>query len=131
MAESRELMLSIDTLLSHVWMVRTFLKHSEEAAEDDELAEVHRDLYDYMLALGPALQNDSADDYLRMARKKLARLKRATEIFRTIQPEISNHTNFQMAARSLQAAVTQINQLLSGEPTPAPHSAAPNTSEAN
>ena len=42
----------IDLLLSHVWMVRTFLKHSEEAEEDDELQEVHRTLYDYMLALG-------------------------------------------------------------------------------
>ena len=29
----------IDRLLSHVWMVRTFLKHSEEAEEDDELRE--------------------------------------------------------------------------------------------
>ena len=27
----------IDKALSHVWMVRTFLKHSEEAEEDDEL----------------------------------------------------------------------------------------------
>ena len=27
----------LDELLSHVWMVRTFLKHSEEAEEDDEL----------------------------------------------------------------------------------------------
>jgi len=37
-----ELMKLIDTQLAHVWMVRAFLKHSEEAAEDDELAEVHR-----------------------------------------------------------------------------------------
>ena len=36
----------LDDLLSHVWMVRTFLKHSEEAEEDDELLEVHRGLYD-------------------------------------------------------------------------------------
>lgn len=112
MADSHALMLRIDTLLSHIWMVRTFLKHSEEAAEDDELAEVHRELYDYMLALGPALQSGSADDYLRMARKKLARLKRATSTFLEIQPEISSHTNFQMAARSLQAAVNQVADLL-------------------
>ena len=39
----------IDKLLSHVWMVRTFLKHSEEAEEDDELREVHRTLYDLSL----------------------------------------------------------------------------------
>ena len=45
-------MQAIDAQLAHVWMVRAFLKHSDEAQEDDELAEVHRDLYDYMLALG-------------------------------------------------------------------------------
>jgi hypothetical protein len=119
MADSHALMLRIDTLLSHIWMVRTFLKHSEEAAEDDELAEVHRELYDYMLALGPALQSGAAEDYLRMARKKLARLKCAASTFLEIQPEISSHTNFQMAARSLQAAVTQVTDLLALSPAAA------------
>ena len=47
----RDLMLAVDAQLAHVWMVRAFLKHSDEAQEDDELAEVHRELYDYMLAL--------------------------------------------------------------------------------
>ena len=37
-------------------MVRAFVKHSDEATEDDELASVHRDLYDYMLALGAPLK---------------------------------------------------------------------------
>ena len=41
----------IDLLLSHVWMIRAFLKHCEEAEEDDELRDVQRALYDYMLAL--------------------------------------------------------------------------------
>jgi hypothetical protein len=44
-----DLMHAIDRQLAHVWMVRAFIKHSEEAAEDEELAEVHRELYDYML----------------------------------------------------------------------------------
>lgn len=109
-----DLMRRVDTVLSHIWMVRTFLKHSEEAAEDDELAEVHRDLYDYMLALGGPLGANDAHEYLRMARKKLARLNRATQLFLEIQPEVSTHTNFQMAARSLQAAVAEVNILLSG-----------------
>jgi UDP-N-acetylmuramoylalanine-D-glutamate ligase len=93
-------------------MVRAFLKHSEEAAEDDELAEVHRELYDYMLALGGPLKEANADEYLRVARKKLTRLVRAAETFRQIQPEISQHTNFQMAAASLTAAVAEIRRLL-------------------
>ena len=54
--EAADKVKKIDELLSHVWMVRTFLKHSEEAEEDDELLEVHRTLYDYMLALGGPLQ---------------------------------------------------------------------------
>ncbi len=48
-------MQALDKQVAHVWMVRTFLKHSDEAAEDEELASVHRDLYDFMLALGPSL----------------------------------------------------------------------------
>jgi cob(I)alamin adenosyltransferase len=105
-------MQTIDTQLAHVWMVRAFLKHSDEAAEDDELAEVHRELYDYMLALGGPLKENNAAEYLRMAKKKLSRLKKARESFATIQPEISQHTNFQMAVQSLNAAVAEVVRLL-------------------
>ena len=107
-----EAMQLIDNQLSHVWMVRTFLKHSEEAEEDDELAEVHRTLYDYAHALGSASKAGDADAYLKQAKKKLSKLKQATELFLEIQPEISSHTNFQMAAQSLRAAVTEIGELL-------------------
>ena len=37
MSNAHDLMLQIDTILSHVWMVRTFLKHSDEAEDDEEL----------------------------------------------------------------------------------------------
>lgn len=93
-------------------MVRTFLKHSEEAEEDDELCEVHRVLYDYMLALGAPLRAGDADAYLKQAKKKFGKLKRATELFIDIQPEISTHTNFQMAAQSLTAAVAEIGRII-------------------
>ena len=106
-------MLEIDTLLSHVWMVRAFLKHSEEAEEDDELCEVHRALYDYMLALGGPLRENDEAAYIRQAKKKLTKLKKATELFIEIQPEVSSHTNFQMAAASLRSAVGQIEAVLS------------------
>ena len=112
MIELTQLMHAIDTQLSHVWMVRAFLKHSEEAAEDDELAGVHRELYDYMLALGGPLKAGNADEYLKLARKKLAKLRRATEQFVQIQPAVSQHTNFQMAAASLTAAVAEVGRLL-------------------
>lgn len=112
-----ETMQRLDTVLSHVWMVRTFLKHCEEAEEDDELRDVHRALYDYMLALGGPLNSGDAAAYLKQARKKLSKLRRATELFLEIQPEISSHTNFQMAARSLKAAVDEVAAILS-EPAP-------------
>lgn len=102
----------IDHLLSHVWMVRTFIKHSDEAAEDEELTEVYRDLYDYLLAVGPAFAERDWDGYLKIARKKLRRLRSATDRFLEIQPAVSEHTNFRMAARSLQVAVEEIESLL-------------------
>lgn len=111
-----ELMQEVDAELAHVWMVRAFLKHSEEAQEDDELAEVHRELYDYMLALGAPLKEQDAEAYLKMARKKLGRLQKAERLFAEIQPEISGHTNFQMAAASLKRSVNLITQLLESSP---------------
>ncbi|QDS90238.1 hypothetical protein EC9_44450 [Rosistilla ulvae] len=103
---------AIDRLVSHVWMVRAFLKHCDEAIDDDELQEIHRDLYDFMLALGPALASGDDAVYLKQAKKKLSKLRKATELFVAIQPEVSGHTNFQMAARSLQTAVDQIVPLV-------------------
>ena len=102
----------IDVLLSHVWMIRAFLKHCEEAEEDDELRDVQRSLYDYMLALGGPLRDGDHAKYLKQAKKKLKKLRAADELFQEIQPEISSHTNFQMAAVSLKTAVQQIGDLI-------------------
>lgn len=107
-----ETMERIDEQLTHVWVVRTFLKHSEEAEEEDELRQIHRRLYDYMLALGETWQNRDAAGYLKLARKKYSRLRGATEEFVALQPEVSDHTNFKMAARSLTTAVSAIGRLL-------------------
>jgi len=107
----------IDLLLSHVWMIRAFLKHCEEAEEDDELRDVQRALYDYMLALGGPLRDGDHAKYLKQAKKKLKKLKDANALFQDalfqeIQPEISSHTNFQMAAVSLNSSVNQIAELI-------------------
>lgn len=107
------LMLEIDSWISHVWMVRTFLKHSDEATDDEELAEVHRGLYDFMLALGPSLDSGNAERYLKIARKKMSKLRAALAAFVELQPEVSGHMNFKMAAKSLSLAVKQIDRLLS------------------
>ena len=112
MSNDEDAMIRIDTLLSHVWMVRAFLKHSEEAEEEEELQDIHRTLYDYMLALGGPWQKRDPQAYFRQARKKFPKLQRATELFAEIQPEVSGHTNFQMAAQSLRAAVGAIGVVL-------------------
>ena len=96
-------------------MVRTFIKHSDEAEEDDELAEVHRTLYDCMLAIGGPLSANDADGYMKQARKKFSKMKKAADLFVEIQPEISAHMNFQMAKQSLAAAVEEIGDILRTE----------------
>ena len=110
--KSTALMNEVDAWISHVWMVRAFLKHCDEATDDEELADVHRGLYDFMLALGPSLDSGDAMRYLRIARKKIGKLKAAAASFREIQPEVSGHMNFRMAAKSLTLAVQRIDELL-------------------
>jgi cob(I)alamin adenosyltransferase len=97
-------------------MVRTFLKHCEEAEEDDELNEVHRELYDVALAVGAPFEAKDWPSYVKIARKKFKKLKQAAALFSEIQPEISSHTNFKMAVQSLNVAVLEIAQIL-GIPT--------------
>lgn len=109
---AEDTMRRIDALLSHVWVVRTFVKHSEEAEDDDELMEVVRTLYDYSLALGPAWNAGDADAYLKLARKKYGQLRAATQRFAELQPQVSDHTNFKMAVRSLTTALDDIGKIL-------------------
>ena len=52
--DQAQLVKRIDELCSHMWMVRTFLKHSEEHEEDEELRDVQRGLYDCLLYTSPS-----------------------------------------------------------------------------
>lgn len=103
---------AIDQQVAHIWMVRTFLKHADESEDDEELRDIVRDLYDFILAVGPLNEAESPEAYLKMGKKKIGKLKRATALYEEIQPEVSGHTNFVMAARSLRLAVDQIESLL-------------------
>ena len=105
---------AIDTEVAHIWMIRTFLKHADESEDDEDLRAIVRDLYDFILAVGPADEAEDPAVYLKMAKKKLSRLKRATALYEEIQPEVSGHTNFVMAARSLRTSVDRIGAILSG-----------------
>ena len=110
--ESMQRVLAIDTQVAHVWMVRTFLKHADESEEDEDLRDIVRDLYDFILAVGPVDAVQDPAVYLKMAKKKLGKLRKATELYEEIQPEVSGHTNFVMAARSLRIAVDQIAEVI-------------------
>ncbi len=108
----------IDVQMSHIWVVRTFLKHSEEAEEDEELLEIVRVLYDYCLSVGSAWTAQDPAEYLKLAAKKHAKVRQATERFAEILPEVSAHTNFKMALASVQGAVNEIGELLKSVPNP-------------
>lgn len=102
----------IDKQVAHLWMVRTFLKHADESEDDEELRSVVRDVYDFILAVGPLDEVTDPAKYLKMAKKKIAKLRRATELYEEIQPEVSGHTNFVMAARALRLAVDHIASVI-------------------
>jgi hypothetical protein len=65
-----------------------------------------------MLALGGPWKEQNAAEYLKLAHKKYSKLKQAAADFAQMQPHVSTHTNFQMAAASLSAAIAQIGQIL-------------------
>lgn len=110
--EPIEVVRAIDTQIAHVWMIRTFLKHADESQDDEDLRDIVRDLYDFILAVGPVDEGDDPKVYLKMAKKKLSKLRKATELYEEIQPEVSGHTNFAMAARSLRTAVNEIHRVM-------------------
>ena len=103
---------AIDQQVAHLWMVRTFLKHADESEDDEELRDIVRDLYDFILAVGPADEAESPEAYMKMAKKKLSKLRKATELYEEIQPEVSGHTNFVMAARSLRLVLDAVTQVV-------------------
>lgn len=115
-----ECVAAIDDQIAHVWMVRRFLKHCEEAEDDEELQQISRDLYDFMLAVGPHRTAGDQAGFLKQVKKKRRRLRKATDLFVEIQPEVSGHTNFQMAARSLRLAVDNIERIMDSAALPEP-----------
>jgi hypothetical protein len=119
----------LQTVLAHAWMVRTFLKHSEEVQDDEEMLDVHRTLFDAIRAVEPSAQRRDWKDYLRRLKGKLPKVRRVAEWFAREYRRITDHTNFQMAAASLSGCVRQMEEIFAaaehGGPaeTPPPPSA--------
>ena len=102
----------LEKLMAHLWMVRAFLKHCDEAEDDEDICDIQRELYDYIHAVGVHVEQGQPAEALRFAKKKLRRLREATQLFNEIQEEVSTHTNFRMARRSLAAVFESVEALL-------------------
>src|SRR5260370_7021637 len=100
-----EAMERLNAVLAHAWMVRNFLKHAEEIQEDEAMLEVPRMIFDYIRALEPSYQRKDAKEYLHRARGKLPKLRRVADYFESEYHRVSHHTNFEIAAPSLQRTV--------------------------
>ena len=102
----------LNSLFAHAWMVRTFLKHAEEIQEDPEFLDVPRAIFDCVRALEPSFQRQDSKEYLRRASGKLPRLRRCADFLSREFRRVSDHTNFQMAAASLNDCIRQIDEVL-------------------
>ena len=115
----------LNTVLAHAWMVRAFLKHADEIQDDEEMLEVHRMIFDYCRAVEPSYQRKDAKEYVRRAGGKLPKLRRVAEYFEREYRRVSDHTNFEMAARSLSGCVREIEQVLAAVRTNREQAVAP------
>ena len=97
-------------IMAHAWMVRTFVKHSEEAEDFPELMGIARAVFDTSRALETRIDDPPA--YLKMLRKKIGKLKAAADQFRHDAPTASMHTNFQQAVLSIDICVNELADLL-------------------
>ena len=107
-----EAMERLNSVMAHAWMVRNFLKHADEIQDNEEMLEVHRMIYDYIRAVEPSYQRKDAKEYLHRIRGKLSKLRKSAEYFAAEYRNVSSHTNFEMAARSLSGCVQRIDEIL-------------------
>lgn len=119
----------INVVLAHAWMVRTFLKHADEIQDDEELLEVHRMIFDYCRAVETAFGRGDAVEYVHRARGKLSKLKKVAELFAREHKRVSDHTNFQMAALSLQGVVQSLEEILAAVPKGNPTAPTPSPAD--
>lgn len=97
-------------VMAHAWMVRTFIKHSEEVEDFPELMGIVRAVFDTSRALETRVEEP--DKYLHMLRKKIGKLAKAADDFRKNAPLASAHTNFQQAVISMDTCVAELRQCL-------------------
>jgi len=119
----------LNQVLAHAWMVRTFLKHADEIQGNEEMLAVPRTLYDSIRAVEPAFQRGDLHTYLRRLKGKLAKFRKAAEYYAGHFKEFSPHTNFEMAALSLQGVVRAMEEVFADVVIPPPTKAEPDPDE--
>jgi hypothetical protein len=115
-----EAVIRLNQLLAHAWMVRTFLKHADEIQGSEEMLAVPRTLYDGIRAVEPAFQRGDIPTYLRRLKGKLPKFRKAAEYYAAHFKEFSPHTNFEMAALSLQGVVRAMEEIFAVVVIPLP-----------
>ncbi|QDU53358.1 amidohydrolase [Gimesia panareensis] len=106
----QELVERSQVILAHAWMVRTFIKHCDEADDFPELMGITRAVFDASRALETRV--DDPDAYLKMLKKKISKLRKATDQFALDAPEASLHTNFEQAVISMKGCTQALEALL-------------------
>lgn len=96
--------------MAHAWMVRTFIKHSDEVEDFPELMGIVRAVFD----MSRAIENkaDRPEEYFRFAGKKIGKLRTAVTQFREDAWRASTHTNFQQAVISVEFATDRMEAIL-------------------
>lgn len=97
-------------VLTHAWMVRTFIKHGEEVEDYPELMMIVRGVFDISIALEKQVEDPA--EYLKTLKKKLSRFRRVVAEFTDLALSISTHTNFQLAVASIDTCVADLEELL-------------------
>lgn len=117
-AKLRQAVERAEIIMAHAWMVRTFVKHSEEVEDFPELMQVVRTIFDTARALETRIEDPPG--YFKMLGKKLGKLRAAAEQFRQDATLASDHTNFKQAIRSLDGCVAELERLLAENTNVAP-----------
>ncbi|MGB0738740.1 MAG: amidohydrolase [Planctomycetaceae bacterium] len=109
-------------IMSHAWMIRTFIKHCDEVEDFPELNEMARVIFDVFRAVETQLRDPVS--YFRTLRKKLAKLRSAAEQFEKDAWKASTHTNFEQCSVAAKFLCVQLQEVLQAAeeiiPRPAP-----------
>lgn len=109
-------------VMAHAWIVRAFVRHSDEVEDFPELGEIGRAVFDLSRAL--EAHCDDPPGYFKILQKKLAKFRAAVEQFATDAPKASAHTNFAQAVISIRGCADELRSILEQATQRTPESAA-------